>query len=199
MQLSHALLFFAMKYNKQVIQKYIVRGQTQIEVDSVHALVERSVRINYIYTPESYIPIIKMAKKNEPFYKVKYVDHTFFHDFSAVDYYSSICPGRLSGDPKVVNISQLKYDNEGLFYRLKHTDKDWKLIPQRRKDVDVNVNLKRQYEAQLPITTSKWNVIQSSKSLIPADFHTFYDNLRKKLILLIHVHTYFQSHTDSCL
>ena len=140
-QLSNALLFFAMKYNKQVIEKYVVRDHTQMEVDSVHALIERSVRRKDIYTPACY---------------------------------------RLSGDPKVVNISQLKYDNEGLFYRLEHTDKDWKLMPQRRKDVDINVNLKRQYEAQLQITTSKWNDLQSLKSVIPSDFHAFYDNLPKK-------------------
>ena len=169
-----------MKYNKQVIQKYLVRGHTQMEVDTVYELIERSVRRKEIYTPACYIPIIKMAKKKGPFYKVKYVDHTFFHDFSDVDYYSSIRPGRLSGDPKVVNISQLKYDNEGLFYRLEHTDRDWKLMPQRHKDVDVNVNLKRQYEAQLPITTSKWNNLQSLKSVIPTEFHAFYDNLPNK-------------------
>ena len=124
-QLSKAMFFFAMKYNKKVIQQYLVRDHTQMEVDSVHALIERSVWRKYIYTPACYIgniPIIKMAKKKGPFYKVKYHDHTFFHDFSDVDYYSSIRPGRLSGDSKVVNISQLKYNNEGLFYRLEYTE-----------------------------------------------------------------------------
>ena len=179
-QLSNALFFFAMKYNKKVIQQYLVRDHTQMEVDSVHALIEHSVWRKEIYTPACYIPIIKMAKKKGPFYKVKYIDHTFFHDFSDVDYYSSIRPGRLSGDSKVVNISQLKYNNEGLFYRLEYTDKDWKLMPQRRKDVEVNVNSNRQYEAQLPITTSKWNDLQSLKSVIPTEFHAFYDNLPKK-------------------
>ena len=76
-----------------------------------------------------------MARKKGPFYKVKYVDHTFYHDFSV--YYSSIRPGRLSGDPKEVNISQLKYNNKKLLYRLEYTDKDWKLMPQRHKDMEV--------------------------------------------------------------
>ena len=53
-------------------------------------------------------------------------------------------------------------------------------MPQRRKDVEVNVNSNRQYEAQLPITTSKWNNLQSLKSVIPTEFHAFYDNLPKK-------------------
>ena len=67
----------------------------------MHALIERSVWRKEIYTPACYIPIIKMAKKKAPFYKIKYVDHTFSHYFSAVDYYSSIRSGRWSGDPKV--------------------------------------------------------------------------------------------------
>ena len=53
--------YFAMKYNKKVIQQYLVRDHTQMEVDSVHALIERSVWRKEIYTPACYIPIIKMA------------------------------------------------------------------------------------------------------------------------------------------
>ena len=65
-QLSNALLFFAMNYNRQVIQKYLVIGHTQMEVASVHALIERSVRRKEIYTPACYIPIIKIAKTKGP-------------------------------------------------------------------------------------------------------------------------------------
>ena len=41
-QLSNALLFYAKKLNKIVYKKYLVRGHTQMEVDSCHALIERT-------------------------------------------------------------------------------------------------------------------------------------------------------------
>ena len=53
-------------------------------------------------------------------------------------FYTSIRPGRNIGDPKVIDIAQLKYDSEGLFVKLKHTAEQWTTIPQRMKDVDVN-------------------------------------------------------------
>ena len=48
-----------------------------MEVNSVHALIERTIRKKDIYSPACYIPLIKMAKKKDPTYNVKYIDHTF--------------------------------------------------------------------------------------------------------------------------
>ena len=49
-----------------------------MEVDSVHAQIERVVKNKNIYSPASYLTLIEGAKKAMPYYKVKYVDHTFF-------------------------------------------------------------------------------------------------------------------------
>ena len=46
-----------------------------MEVDSVHAQIERVVKNKNIYSPASYVTLIEGVKKSKPYYKVKYVDH----------------------------------------------------------------------------------------------------------------------------
>ena len=70
-----------------------------MEVDSVHAQIERVVKNKNIYSPSSYVTLIEGAKKSKPYYKVKYVDHTYFDDYSCFGFYNYIrqggCPGIL--------------------------------------------------------------------------------------------------------
>ena len=51
-QPSNALLFYS---SKIVYQKYLVHEYAQMEVDSCHALIERTIRKKEIYTPACYI------------------------------------------------------------------------------------------------------------------------------------------------
>ena len=81
-----------------------------MEVDYVHAQIERFVKNKNIYSPSSYVTLIEDTKKSKSYYKVKYVDHTYFDDYSCFGLYSSIRQGRVSGDPKVVDLVQLKYE-----------------------------------------------------------------------------------------
>ena len=81
-----------------------------MEVDSVHAQIERVVNNKNIYSPSSYVTLIEGAKKSMPYYNVKYVDHTYFDSYSCFGFYNSIRKGRVSGDPKVVDLVQLKYE-----------------------------------------------------------------------------------------
>ena len=180
-QLSNALLFYANKFNKIVYQKYLVRGHTQMEVDSCHALIEHTIRKKDIYTPACYIPMIETAKKKKkPCYKVHYLDHTFFTDFSVINYVTSIRPGRTSCDTKVVDISQLQYNHAGLSYKLEHRADEWTPLPQRLKEVDLTITLQKLNTDPLPITQNKWKDLQALKAVIPSDFHSFYDQLPKK-------------------
>ena len=80
-----------------------------MEVDSVHAQIERIVKNNNIYSPSSYVTLIEGAKKSKPYYKVQYV-LTYFDDYSCFGFYNSIRQGRVSGDLKVVDLVQLKYE-----------------------------------------------------------------------------------------
>ena len=75
--MANALLLWAATNDIVVYQKYLEKGHTQMECDSVHSVIERKIRKQPIYVPQMYVDNIKFAKTATPKYKVKYIDHTF--------------------------------------------------------------------------------------------------------------------------
>jgi len=102
---------------KEVHQKYLTRGHTQMEVDSIHAAIETNSSRIEIYTPGQWETVIKTARRNKP-YHVKTVDHTFWKKFPILQ--TSIRPGKVAGDPTVMDICHLCYTKDGIFYALSH-------------------------------------------------------------------------------
>ena len=171
--LSNTLLLFTKMNNKTLIHKYLCKRHTQMEVDSIHSAIERTLKNRRIYSPASYIDIIECAKKKEP----KYLDHTFFRDFRPFDFYNSIRPGRTAGDHCVTDICQLIYTDD-ISYKLAHTADYWVILPQRKnKEVDITNISGRMYATQRPIKLSKWDDLQSLKLVIPKDYHPYYNSL----------------------
>ena len=91
--MTNTLLEFAVTSGITIEQKYLERGHTQMEVDSVHSTIEQKVKNGNINHPQSYVDAMKECRCNDP-YTVEYLDHTFFKDFSAIKYFNSICPGK---------------------------------------------------------------------------------------------------------
>lgn len=65
--LSNAILHFATTYGKVVIQKYLLKGHTQMEVDSVHSVIERQVKQTSIYYPGDYVRIMQDVRPDNPY------------------------------------------------------------------------------------------------------------------------------------
>ncbi|KAM4560531.1 NLR family CARD domain-containing protein 3-like [Odontesthes bonariensis] len=94
--LSNALLKFATEMKKTVTQKYLERGHTQMECDSVHSVIERKMRDRDVHVPAEYAAVIRGARSRPFPYDVQYVDHSFFQDFSKVNFCKSLRPGSKS-------------------------------------------------------------------------------------------------------
>lgn len=75
--LSNALLKFATEKQKPVKQKFLERGHTQMECDSVHSVIERRLRDRDIHVPAEYAAAIRGARSNPRPYHVRYVDVGF--------------------------------------------------------------------------------------------------------------------------
>lgn len=98
--MSNALLNVAMINNVTIVQKYLEVGHTQMEVDSMHAMIEKRLKNQTIHVPAEYIHICENAKKTSP-YDVKYLNYSYFKTFQSVQFYKSIRPGKMKGDAKV--------------------------------------------------------------------------------------------------
>jgi len=174
--MANALLQWSMKNKITVYQKYLERGHTQMECDSVHSCIERKVRSKPIYIPQQYVENIQSARRVNP-YKVEYLDHRFFKKYEALNYYNSIRPG----SNVVTDIRVLKYHhNEGkIQYKLNHTDTEFKDIPKARSNrtrpISTNDAVENLYKSSIPIKKTKYEHLMQLKAVLPKDYHSYYD------------------------
>lgn len=178
--MANALLNVSMLNNVVIEQKYLEKGHTQMEVDSVHACIERKLKNKIINVPADYISVCKEARVHPKPYYVHYLMNDFFNSYKDILFYKSIRPGKKPGDATVTDIRALKYMPDGqILYKLKFSDL-WTTLPQRKnvKVIPKELNcLPNLYNNRLKVTKRKFDDLQSLKNSMPKDFHNYYDSI----------------------
>jgi hypothetical protein len=179
--LSNALSLLAREKKVQITQKYLEKGHTQMECDSVHATIERHKKRRNINTPAQFVEVIEHARIGHP-YRVKYLSHEFFKDYNKLHMYSSIRPGRKIGDPTVCDLRAVRYlPNGRISWKLDHSDDEWHDLLQTRAASNqsdlTDDSLMPLYSAPIKIKHDKFCDLQSLKAVILSDYHLFYDSL----------------------
>lgn len=177
--LANALCNYSVKYQKVVTQKYLEPGHTQMECDSVHSVIERKLKNKDISLPYDYVNITKSARIKPFPYDVEYLEHTFFKNYDNPNLmrYKSIRPGRGAHDPTVTNLRLINYDIDGVIkYKLNFKD-DLKDLPQRFKEVCIDIPLQPLYQRRLKISKLKYDHLQDIKTTLATEFHHFYDTI----------------------
>lgn len=177
--MSNALLNLSKELNIIIEQKYLVKGHTQMECDSVHATIERKLRNKKIFLPSDYGRITEEARSEPEKYEVKMIKYDFFTNFNDNLIYSSIRPGRKVGDPNVVDIRALKYTPEGIIFYKLNFDDNYTPLPQRiRRNESISKEIfKKLYIERPKIKKTKFYHLQELKPVIPDDCWLFYDSL----------------------
>lgn len=164
-----------------------------MEVDAVHAAIERRLKNREIYLPSDYIAATKEArcqtpdlasvsgtsKRKYPPYRAHYINYDFFKDFSIPrgERYSSIRPGNKAADPTVNDVCHLLYLPSGVIqYRL-NFDEEPQPLPRRAKNMEPGIVYPQIYSSRLKISPTKWEHLQQLKAVIPQAVHYFYDAL----------------------
>lgn len=176
--LANALLNYSTVHNITIIQKYLEKGHTQMEVDSVHSCIERKLKNRKIHLPSDYLQATEEARKHPEPYKAIKLEYDFFKDYSQVETfrYTSIRPGKKTSDPTVTDIVAMKYSSNNLQFKLDFNN-DWDFLPLRQKVIDPILEYPQAHISQLPIKKKKWLHLQELKSVIPQDCWLYYDNL----------------------
>ncbi|XP_060808417.1 uncharacterized protein LOC132903662 [Amyelois transitella] len=177
--LANSLLNFSMQHKITVVQKFLEKGHTQMECDSMHSVIERAMRHKKINVPADYVYLAKTACKKSP-YEVEYLYHHFFKNIeNTLTFYKSIRPGKKSGDPVVTNLRALKYSEGKIVYKLRHSSIVWEELPIRIKKICIVPwnDIPPLYSARLQITKDKYMDLQELKSSMEKDYHKFYDDL----------------------
>lgn len=202
--LSNALLHISVKYDVVIESKYLEKGHTQMECDSMHSVIERHLKQREINVPADYVEVCRNARKSPRPYKVIYLDHSFFKNYSTPMMFKSIRPGLRKGDNKVTDIRCLKYSGGKIYYKV-NFDEEFRLLPscgeKGKKSVEILRKSKRRPELELSnstmnritefgkvdfpqlhnnrikITYAKYKHLQELKTVIAGDYHSFYDQL----------------------
>lgn len=178
---SNAILQLAVKYGVTIYQKFLEKGHTQMECDSMHSAVERQLRKRDIQVPSDYVQIIRSARQVPQPYTVVYLDHTFFRDYTKNLSYPSIRPGNKVGDPTVTDIRALRYSPDNtISFKTDFAD-DYVLLPKpRRATITSQSPTEPQvmYAESIPIKAEKFVHLQQLKRVILSDHHNFYDSLK---------------------
>lgn len=177
--LSNALLNYSIKQKILIEQKYLEKGHTQMECDSVHSLIERKLKSRNIELPSDYGKLTKEAR-TKPFpLEVVDVTHDFFLDYADEKTwtYNSIRPGRKVNDPTVTDLRHLKYNFEKkvIEYKIDFND-EFQTLPARSLKYP-EIEYKTLHQRRLKIKEIKWKHLQEIKCVLSKDCHTFYDNL----------------------
>ncbi|KAF0706939.1 Uncharacterized protein FWK35_00028945 [Aphis craccivora] len=163
--LASALSSLALAKCITIEQLFLTKGHTMMEADNVHSTLEYYFKAP-LYSPGDYISRMRIARKKQP-YNIK--------NFDAVCSLKSLRPGKKASD------------NKGNYFT--SFGNDWAILHEQNKIIKrtrasiQNVHIPEQernqlYNAPLPISSSKYNDLQSLKQVIEKDHHPFYDSLK---------------------
>lgn len=177
-------VYAASKYNVHIIHRFLEKGHTQSEGDSMHARIETKSAGREIYTPQQWIEIIKTARGNP--YVVIEVDREMIYNFKALvaeqqwstDMDKNKVPlskvKELCVDAKLVNVMQFKTD----------FDQNYRQICIEKPGHPLNLadyELSCAYSQAVGIASNKLKDLLSlcSTNAIPKIHHQFYKSLTK--------------------
>lgn len=182
--------YAARKFGVTITHRFLERGHTQNEADSVHALIERTVQNKLIFTPEQWYALVRWAKVVSPYYNVIEMSLTDFYNFKILlvgknwaknTKKEKVCWTKIkeiSVSHENSNIVNYRYDFENeevmtLIIGRTHSS--------RRTQQSNEDNLIQCYTNHLPVSVAKYNDLLSlcKSRIIPQEYHNFYKNLPK--------------------
>ncbi|CAG9769804.1 unnamed protein product [Ceutorhynchus assimilis] len=172
----------------QILHRFLERGHTQNEGDSMHATIESAKkRQSNIFTPAQWIMLIKMAKVTGQPYDVKEMSQNDFYSFSNIvqtENWTKDKSGEKFMISKVKQIEFLTSQPDVAEFKYHFTEEPQSICLKRRplrKD-NVMENISILYREPLPIETKKLTgLLELCKSkAIPSIYHPFYYSLKAK-------------------
>lgn len=170
-----------------ITHKFLVKGHTQNEGDSVHSTIERRIkqmlRSGPIYVPDQYINAIREAKKKGKKYNVVEMSHSEFYDIKKLQEYKlnkDTEGGTVKvGDIRILKIEKADSDNVKVLYKQSYMEENYKEIKL--------LNIRRAQAQLVPLYTSKLPLSDKKKAdlkdlikknaILPYYVSSFYNNI----------------------
>ena len=171
----------------QILHRFLERGHTQNEGDSMHAVIESAKkRQSSIFTPDQWIMLIKMAKVTGQPYDVKEMSQKDFYNFNDITLtknWATDASGKKFMISKVKQIEFLPSQPDIAEFKNHYTEEPQSICLKKRLRTDNTTNnIPFLYTEPLPIETKKlMGLLELCKSnAIPSVYHPFYNSLKSK-------------------
>ncbi|KAF6215898.1 hypothetical protein GE061_000233 [Apolygus lucorum] len=174
--IANALLHLSVTLDVEITQKFLERGHSRFECDTVYNQIREKLGKRDIHLPSQYCALAAKARVRPSPYRTRYLDYSFFKDYSQTSmFYPSIHPEKRS--PTNSGPRFMKYYPSGkITYKLTFAE-DESPLPMRGETIEIPATFPNLYTERIPLSHDKWKDLQELKDLIPTDCHGFYDNL----------------------
>ncbi|CAG9812850.1 unnamed protein product [Phaedon cochleariae] len=186
--------FAVSNFNIPIItHKFLITGHTQNEGDSMHSCIEREkkriLKSGPIFVPSQWIPVIRLAKKNNNPYEVEEIDTFDIYDFKKLSSEIGNNYNINIKNEKVLwsEIKILEFRKSApftIFYKTEYTNEAFQEIDVRGRKSHRTTNknspsLVKAYVEPPKISKEKKQGLVSlcKENLIKNQYHAFYENL----------------------
>ena len=155
---------------------YLLPGHTYMPVDSMHAVIEKSVENTIIWAPSQWATVFSLARKSQKPYDVTSLTYKDFEAWDAVaeKYFKGNLIGKIS---KIRTAIVKKSHSDKMFVKYSmaaDTETDVIEISGKKE-----INLKKTYKSQLPISKKIYDDLLRlcTNKTIPEMYHSEFKNL----------------------
>ncbi|KAL4718628.1 hypothetical protein ACJJTC_005182 [Scirpophaga incertulas] len=176
-------IYASKKFNIRITHRFLLKGHTQNEGDSVHSVIERASKTKTVYTPHEWRLLVRWAKTEGEPYLVRNVTQSDVFDFKRL-VNNKIWMKDITGK-KITwnNIREICADGSDpnkLFFKYDLTQPDYYiLVVCGNTRNSVLTELQTAYSQPLMIPTAKYkDLIDMCRSeVIPTEYHSYFDSL----------------------
>jgi hypothetical protein len=177
-------IYAAVLLSIKIIHRFLETGHTMMEVDSIHARIEKSTENQEIFDFEDWVSAIENAKEESPKYRVQKLNRSNVLTFKPLVSKQSWKKDLKGNDIKWSEVREVQVDgNEGSLLRLKY-DYNGEFVSMSPNLVGRPINLKnysppKAYNSTLPL---KAKIVEDLKfyletMAIPIQKHQFYHDV----------------------
>lgn len=175
-------------YINSITHKFLIKGHSQNEGDSVHAVIERQIKralkSGPIYVPDQYITLIRTAKKSGNPYVVEELSYDAVFDLKDLIKLGLNNLKNTNNDSvKIGNIKIVKFvkGENAMLYKTSYAQSEFEKVeakPGRKNKTQTNL-LKKLYTTKPKLNEKKKQSILSlfHKNAIPKYYFNYYNNL----------------------
>ncbi|XP_052741442.1 uncharacterized protein LOC128198734 [Bicyclus anynana] len=180
----------------KITHRFLQKGHTQNEGDSMHSCIEKSKKNHVLYIPEEIYAIIRNAKVQGEKYNVKEMTQDIFFDFKKLvannknwekdNFGNKVSWSKvkeISADPQCPGKLQIKYAFDDETPIIVDTNRSGRVMRKKRaacsEPFETHQALVQLYDAPLPIPEKLYKDLMSlcKYNYIPPHYQTFYKSL----------------------